>query len=146
MTKKSEMPDLFGRATLVLGGHGGLRETVQVLRKVAAAIRGREAVSHADARSRVHAFADRLLSHFAAEERPEYFGALSSESAALEQAIAGLRVEHQEMMRKLALLREIEDLERDAHEFSGQLEALLDFITEHERREHELLEQFFRAD
>jgi len=146
MAKKSELPDLFGRATIVLGGHEGLRETVQVLRSISKAVREKRPVSLEDVTARIAAFAERVHFHFAAEESPEYFGTLSTQSPSLEEAILRLRSEHRRMSELLSSLREFDDLSARAAEFGDELDRFLDLLAEHERREHELLSAFFASD
>lgn len=143
MAVSSELPDLFGRATLVLGGHDDLRGMVTVLRDMSAALREDRPVSLDDVISQFAAFTDRVLSHFAAEESRDYFGTLAEQSPALEQSVVRLRSEHRQMTAHLTALRGFGDLRYHGPRFSRELDWVLDLLAEHERREHQLLAEFF---
>jgi hemerythrin-like domain-containing protein len=142
----SELPDLFGRATVVMGGHEDLRETVRALRNSSAALRQQAPVSLEALRALVATFTEQLLAHFAAEESPDYFGALAAQSLSLSQGIRRLRSEHGQMTALLESLRGFDDIEGNGVWFGHELEDLLDVLGEHERREHHLLGEFFTSD
>jgi hemerythrin-like domain-containing protein len=146
MTVKTELPDLFGRATIVMGGHEGLRETVRVLRGMSAALCQRAPVSLDELKARIATFTEQLVAHFAAEEGPDYFGALAAQSVPLSQGIRRLRSEHRQMTALVESLRAVGDLESNGVWFGYELEDLLDLLAEHEGREHQLLGEFFASD
>jgi hypothetical protein len=143
MAMNLDLPDLFGRATIVLGGHEGLREATHSLREVSAALLGQRPASLENVKAQVATFAERLRSHFAAEERPEYFGTLAAQSPGLERAIGRLLAEHQQMICILSSLCAFGSVENNGVWFGHELEGLLDILAAHERREHELIGEFF---
>jgi hemerythrin-like domain-containing protein len=146
MAATPRLPDLFGRATLVLGGHDHLRGAIDGLRQACAAIRSGEAVATEPLKERTEVFCERVLVHFAAEEGADYFGALASESLELSEGIASLRAEHAELTRLIMLLRAIGRGEAAASVFAEALERFLDRLVAHERRETTLLYGFFRPE
>lgn len=146
MAVESELPDLFGRATIVMGGHEGLRETARVLRNRSASLRERMPVSIDELKTLIATFTEQLLAHFAAEEGPDYFGALAAQSLPLSQGVRRLRSEHQQMTALLESLHGFKDLEGHGVWFGHELDGLLDLLAEHERREHEVLGEFFASD
>jgi hypothetical protein len=146
MTLNSELPDLFGRATIVMGGHEGLRDTVRALRGMANALREGAPVSFQDLKSTIATFTEQLRWHFAAEEGPDYFGTLAARSVPLSQGIRRLRSEHRQMTASLESLRGFGDIESHGVWYGHELGDLLDMLADHERREHELLGEFFASD
>lgn len=146
MAAESDLPDLFGRATIVMGGHQGLRETARVLRNRSASLRERTPVAIDELKTLIATFTEQLLAHFAAEEGPDYFGALAAQSLPLSQGVRRLRSEHQQMTAALESLHGFEDLEDHGAWFGHELEGLLSLLAEHEQREHELLGEFFASD
>ncbi len=146
MTMNPELPDLFGRATIVMGGHEGLRETVRVLRDQSAALRAQAAVSLEEVKTNFAAFTERLLAHFAAEEGPDYFGTLSAQSLPLSHGIRRLCDDHRQMTAMLESLQACDNFETHGVWFGHELEDLLNALAAHERREHELLAEFFASD
>jgi hemerythrin-like domain-containing protein len=146
MSVESDLPDLFGRATIVMGGHEGLRETARVLRNRSASLRERTPVALEELKTLVATFTEQLLAHFAAEEGPDYFGALAAQSLPLSQGVRRLRSEHQQMRAVLGSLHGFYDVEGHGVWFGHELEALLDLLAEHEQREHQLLGEFFASD
>jgi hypothetical protein len=146
MSTPSELPDLFGRATVVLGGHEGLRGTVEGLRIRCIAVRSGDAAAVADLRERAGEFCQRVLVHFAAEEGADYFGTLSTESATLAQGIARLKAEHTELTRCIVAIEELARAGRPATVFAEKLEKFLEQLVAHERHETSLLYGYFRPD
>ncbi len=138
MGPHQEMPDLFGRATLVLGEHARFGATVETLRNQRALLQGEHQPPPPELVATVMDFTEQLLAHFEAEERADYFGALA-ESPELRQTIAELTAEHREMER---LVRELQAA-AVALGFLSRLTELLDKLTAHERREGDLLRRFF---
>ena len=145
MTTHAGLPDLFGRATVVMGGHAGLREGMQLLRGYSASFREEVTDSADGAKACLEAFGERVSAHFAAEEGPDYFGTFADESLSLLQGITQLKLEHTELSRLLAALRDFQDIELRPVEFSRALDAFLESFVAHERREHALLQDFFTA-
>lgn len=142
MTTHPSLPDLFGRATLVLGGNDDLRHDAESLRRLCLDLRAENPLPLGTIRRQVDSFLDRLIAHFEAEESPDYFGTLEAESFSFELAIARLVTEHREMMERIARLREFDSPSRKSIEFSLQLEALLDLLASHERSESAMIRQF----
>ncbi len=133
------LPDLFGRATLVLSQHATLRDSVAVLQKQREALIDESGPPSPELLTAVMDFARQLLAHFAVEEREEYFGALAEESPELLEPITELRCEHREME---SLVHELETA-TTTRRLVSCLGQLLDRFATHERREAALLEQFF---
>ncbi len=146
MTMKVELPDLFGRATIVMGGHEGLRETVGRLRGMSTALREEAPISLGELKASIATFTQQLFAHFAAEEGPDYFGTLAGQSLVLSQGIRRLRSEHRQMTAMLEALRGFGDVENNGVWFGHELEDLLNLLAEHEGREHRLLAEFFASD
>jgi Hemerythrin HHE cation binding domain len=144
MSPSSELPDLFGRATLILGGHEGLHGTLQGLR--GACVAARRGDGAGGLRQRADTFCERVLVHFAAEEGADYFGTLSGESDALAEGIARLREEHGELTRVIARLRAFRDEESALTAFAEELEGFLDRLAAHEKQETALLYGFFNPE
>ena len=139
MTGYRELPDLFGRATLVLSQHATLRDSVEALRKRRETQVDKGEPPSPELVAVVMDFARQLLAHFKVEEREEYFGALAEASPELLEPIAELKREHREME---SLVRELQ-MAATAQRFVSCLAQLLDRFTTHERREADLLGKFF---
>lgn len=133
------IPDLFGRATLVLSQHAMLRDSVDALRRRREALVDVSGPPSPELRAMAMDFARQLLTHFAVEEREEYFGALAKESAELAEPIADLKREHRDMERLVSELQAAVT----AQQFVARLSELLDRFGRHERAEAALLEKFF---
>ena len=133
------LPDLFGRATLVLSQHATLRDSVEALRRRREAQVDVSGPPSPELLAMAMDFASQLLTHFAVEERDEYFGALAKESPELLEPIADLKREHRDMERLVSELQAA----ATAQQFVARLSDLLDRFGKHERREAALLENFF---
>ena len=142
MTGHHELPDLFGRATLVLSEHAMLRSSVEALRRRRETAVDRSGPPSPELVAAVMDFARQLLAHFAVEERHEYFGALAEESPELVEPIRELTREHREME---TLIRDLQTA-ATTQQFVLRLSQLLERFAAHERKETDLLERFFGAD
>ncbi|HVU02883.1 MAG TPA: hemerythrin domain-containing protein [Polyangiaceae bacterium] len=138
------LPDLFGRATIVLRGHEGLRGAVEEMRTLCAGLRAEAPVAFEQARGPVDAFLDHLMAHFAAEESPDYFGALVLDSFGIARSVERLIAEHVEMRKTITALRDFANPGRRRIEFAVLLERLLDDFTAHERGESAAIQEFLR--
>jgi len=133
------LPDLFGRATLVLSQHAMLRDSVEAIRKRRETVVDQSGPPSPELLAMVMDFGRQLLAHFAVEERKEYFGALTEESPELLEPVAELKREHREMERLIGELQKA----ATTQQFVTLLAQLLDRFALHERREAGMLEKFF---
>jgi len=139
-----ELPDLFGRVTLVLGEHATLRATVATLRMHTSSTDASGPPSP-DLLAAVKDFTEQVRAHFAVEERAEYFGALGDESPELLEPIAALKAEHREMETLIGELEAAAATTVETKTLVPLLAQVLDRFVAHERREAELLDSFFRG-
>jgi hypothetical protein len=133
--------DLFGRTTLVLSEHATLRQTVEGLRRRRANLIADSGPPPADLVAAVMDFARQLLTHFAAEERPEYFGAIVDAAPEVRDLVAELTAEHGAMRATLQDIRSA----RTTRAFLAHFAQLLEQFAAHERREAAMLEELFRG-
>lgn len=137
------LPSGFGRFTAIVDDHRELGGMLAELRRLCAArIANEPSAFESEAAGLLAALRAALLHHFAREEADDYFGVVVSERPALIPRVAELRAEHTAFLEVVGSLTQAssgaESLQaaHDALEFFSALGA-------HERRETELLSEFF---
>jgi len=137
-------PAIFGRGTAIFKEHADLRPMVARLRKHATELAFDREPTELAFESLLDGFFEQLLSHFAAEEDPGYFGTFVEDCPELTADVDRLLADHEAMVDAVERLRVL-PAERSAREIALGLLALLDVFEEHERREGSVVRAFLLA-
>lgn len=139
------LPTGFGRFTAIQDDHRALGVVLGKLRRACAGLQEKDngPAFRKDALDLLTALVPELKHHFAREEHEEYFGVVVAERPALITRVAELRAEHTAFLEVVGALAVA--IERGDDGF-GVAKAILAFIADlnsHERRETQLLGEFF---
>ncbi|HEY6561699.1 MAG TPA: hemerythrin domain-containing protein [Polyangiaceae bacterium] len=140
------MPDLFGRATVVVREHGDLRQQVDWLRELCVRIVDDQAPAELAPGVALTRFLEQLRGHFATEESPEYFGALAEGSPRLIRRLDQLRAEHAQMLTTLESLSALAAESPEPLGLAIGLGQFLDRLAAHEKQETLILQEYFLWD
>lgn len=142
------LPAGFGRFTALQDDHRALGALLGKLRRTCAVLQESEArAAFAEEASRLLTqLAAELEHHFAREERDEYFGVVVSERPALIPRVAELRAEHTAFLERVTALTQALRRGGDVFEISKQILNWISELDAHERRETQLLGEFFEEE
>lgn len=140
------LPTGFGRFTAIQDDHRALGALLSKLRRTCAALQENEgrAAFGSEALQLVSDLAFELEHHFKREEHDEYFGVVVTERPALIPRVAELRAEHTAFLEVVAALGRALRRGDDPFAISNQILGLISDLNAHERRETQLLGEFFR--
>jgi hypothetical protein len=141
MPSFSNLPALFGRATVVLGEHAELHVTLGKLRQCCTLDDDFE--DPPALHELLDEFETQLEAHFAAEEDEGYFGTLQTAFPTSSEAVEKLRAEHVVFIGTVRALRGMAAAPGRTPELTVTLRALLDDLARHENTESLLIRQYF---
>lgn len=139
------LPTGFGRFTAIHDDHRALGAVLGKLRRACAAVQETDSSSvfRADSLHLLTELSQGLAQHFAREEHEEYFGVVVTETPALIPRVAELRAEHTAFLEVVGSLTRALERGEDSFSIAQRILAFIADLNAHERRETQLLGEFF---